>query len=511
MPSPEDGKRSDAFGGLAVPNLFASDGSQRTIFWTLALLCFAVSLLPAVAAAQGSRDDDGYGLTSRRGLDQLDQINEALRRYGKVSLKVAAVLLAIIIIKIISPVGVYHGMKDRLLKRAVRPVDELVKRIQAEAEAVQPEPEEEETADGGLLAGMAEVADFTQGPEVPAYVLTVNDLMLDSIRVTLHRLRRSTEGHAPRYRGYMFSVLKGIKTITEESLAAEVPSSLAVDVHEYFRDERRYKAWAKVLAHTKAEGENREIADSFQLFMRNIRQGHPLVMPAPTGASSEALAETVSRAPERKGAHIPEGLSEETLPIIQKAAIREAKNLISLIHVGKPLDETCAWQFELVRRQQQLQLRDEARRILVVFLSSERQALPQITKSRMLPCRTWTHVVYMLGVKDDAALQKRVEDRLLSIQEIIILAKAFLQTFAKRHSLGHVYGSGAQAELMMDMHIPQIRRATLALLRRSHETEPGRFDRATKALNEEETPQHNEVRRLIEHYVNQQHDPPGLE
>jgi len=477
----------------------------------LGLLCFAVLVLPAVAAAQGSREDDGYGLTSRRGLDQLDQINEALRRYGKTSLKVAAVVLAIIIIKIISPVGIYHGMKDRLLNRAVHPVDELVKRIQAEAEAVQPEPEEEESADGGLLAGMAEVAEFAKAEEVPAYVLTVNDLMLDNIRVALHRLRRSTEGHAPRYRGYMFSVLKGIKTITEASIAAGVPSSLAVDVHEYFRDERRYKAWTKVLAHTKAEGENWEIADSFLLFMRNIRQGRPLVAPASTEASTDALSEAGRVAPERQGPHIPEVLSEETLPIIQKAAIKEAKNLISLIHVGKPLDEACAWQFELVRRQQQLRLRDEARRILVVFLSGERKALPQITKSRMLPCRTWAHVLYMLGVADGDGLQKRVEDRRLSIQEIVILAKAFLQTFAKRHSLEHVYGSGAQAELMMDMHVPQIRRESLALLRRSHETEPDRFDRAAKALNEEETPQHNEVRRLIEHYVNQQHDPLGLE
>ena len=108
-------------------------------------------------------------------------------------------------------------------------------------------------------------------------------------------------------------------------------------------------------------------------------------------------------------------------------------------------------------------------------------------------------------------LQQRVENRLLSIQEIIILEKAFLQTFAKRHSLGHVYGRGDEAEMMIDMHVPQIRRESLALLRRSHETAPDRFDRATQALNEAETPQHGEARKLIEHYVNRRHDPPGTE
>jgi hypothetical protein len=127
-----------------------------------------------------------------------------------------------------------------------------------------------------------------------------------------------------------------------------------------------------------------------------------------------------------------------------------------------------------------------------------------------LPCRTWPHVLYLLGVESTGDLQQRVESRLLSIQEIIILEKAFLQTFAKRHSLERVYGNSEEADLMIDMHVPLIRRESLALLRRSHKTEPNRFDSATQALNEAETPQHDEVRKLIEHYVNRRRSPPDI-
>ena len=56
------------------------------------------------------------------------------------------------------------------------------------------------------------------------------------------------------------------------------------------------------------------------------------------------------------------------------------------------------------------------------------------------------------------------QDRLLTTQEILILEKAFLQTFAKRESLGRVYGRDKDAGLMMDLHVPQIRREALALL-----------------------------------------------
>jgi len=63
---------------------------------------------------------------------------------------------------------------------------------------------------------------------------------------------------------------------------------------------------------------------------------------------------------------------------------------------------------------------------------------------------------------------------------------------------------------MMDLHIPQLRHETLTLLRRLHEMEPDRLARATQSLNDEETPQHNEVLRLIEHYVHRRREPPEV-
>jgi hypothetical protein len=388
----------------------------------------------------------------------------------------------------------------------MRGVDELVRRIEKEAEETAGAEPEEESADGGVLAGMAEMAEFAEAEAVPSYVTTVNDRMLDNIRVTLKRLRRFREGHAERYRNYMFSVLKGIKTITEECASAGVPSSLAVDVEEYFQDERRYKAWTKLLGHMRVGGENQEIVDTFLVFVRNLKLGRPLVQPTP---DSDPLADTAVT-PSPQGSRIPGCLNEETLPVIQRAAAEQAKDFVRLVQTGKPSDETSGWQFEFVRRQQQLHQRDEAQRMLVVFLSSERNAWPQITRNRMLPCRTWPHVLHVLGVATVDELRQRVENRMLTVQEIIILEKAFLQTFVKRHSLEHVYGSGADANLMIDMHVPQIRRESLALLRRVHETEPGRCDRATQALNEAETPQHGEARKLIEHYVNRRRNPPDV-
>ena len=470
------------------------------------LACLVGMLCCAGTLAREISDDDGYDIR-RHGPDPLDHIHEALNRYGRIFLWIGAALMGIIMLKIINPFRIYHSTSDRLIERAVREVDELLKRIQKEAEETTGSDPEEESVEEGVLAGMMEIAEFSKAEEVPAYVTTVNDRMLDNIRITLKRLRRFQEGHAQRYRNYMFSVLKGIKTIAEESAAARVPSSLAVDVEEYFQDERRYKAWAKLLGRMKVAGENQEVADTFLLFMRNIKGGKPL---APAASINPTLMDTAIAASPVEPA-IPELLSEETLPAIQKAASDEAKNLVTLVRTGKPSDEASAWQFELVRRQQQLHHRDEAQRILVVFLSCERKAWPRITRSKMLPCRTWPHVLYLLGAKTPAGLQRRVEGRLLGIQEIIILEKAFLQTFAKRHSLEYVYGRGSDADLMIDMHVPQIRRESLALLRRSHETEPNRFARATQALNDEETPQHNEARRLIEHYVNHGHHPPGLE
>jgi len=504
MLSPETGKRFGIRRASSTSISHKHRAFSRTLC-AIALVGFVVLALSVVTVARETSDDEGYDF-NRRGLDQLDRIHETLTRYGKLSLKVGAVLLGVIVLKILNPLRFYHGANDRLLERAVRGVDELVKRIQKEAEETTgPEPEEE-PAEGGVLAGMAEIAEMNEAEEVPSYVMTVNDRMLDNIGTTLKRLRRFKEGHALRYRHYMFSVLKGIKTITEACATTHAPSSLAVDVKAYFQDEHRYKAWTKLLSHMKETGENQEVADTFLLFIRNLKEGRPLVASAPANVIGQDTA--IVSSPTEPA--IPGLLTEQTLPIVQAAAVTEAGKLVALVQTGASTDEDSAWQFELVARQQQLHLRDEAQKMLEVFLNGERKAWPQITKSRMLPCRTWPHVLHVLGVDGDAGLQQRAENRQLGIQEIIILQKAFLQTFAKRHSLAHVYGAGEDAQLMIDMHIPQIRRESLALLRRSHETEPDRFDRATQALNETETPQHNEARRLIEHYVNQRHDPPDL-
>jgi hypothetical protein len=199
------------------------------------------------------------------------------------------------------------------------------------------------------------------------------------------------------------------------------------------------------------------------------------------------------------------------LPALQEAAQSEAKNLRAGVVTGESPDPAQAWQFELVRRQRQIHMRDEAQRMLSVFLSCERRALQEMTKMKMLPCRAWNHILRLLGTESTAQLRRRVEDRLLTIQEIIILEKAFLQTFAKRESLSRVYGQGQKAGLIMDVHVPEIRREALALLRQVQRSEPKRFARATEELNEEETPQHNEVRRLIEHYVTGGHEPPDLQ
>jgi hypothetical protein len=482
--------------------------------------------------ALGRTADEVEGLDSleRRGPDPIDQMRQTWQEWGKAFVWTAAGLLLLAALRIVNPFRLYDAAGERLLKRSLRGVDDLLKRIQQEAEAATENvPKEETVIEEGLLAGLAEVAEFTNAEQVPSYVLTVNDLMLDNIRVTLKRLRRFTEGNAQRYRDYMFSVLKGMKTLTEQSAEAGVASGLAVDLREYFADDRRYQAWSKLLGHAARRGRHQEVAQEFLRFMRDLRarpqgRGAP---DAPQGedekartgpsrsASSPSDRLTISPsvpaavpAP-RDNAEIPTFVNEETLPTLQRAAAREARNFTSLVRTGKSPDGAYAWQFDLVRRQQQGHLRPEAQRMLAIFLSHETKSLRQITKIRMLPCRTWEHVLYLLGGQDDAQLHRRVEDGWLTVQEIVILEKTFLQTFAKRESLGHVYGRDTEAALMMDLHLPQIRREALALLRRLRQTEPEPLDDATQALNEEETPQNGQVKRLIEHYVHHRHDPPG--
>ncbi len=475
----------------------------RGLAQTLLVVWLLVPALTAVVFGQSGYEDEGYDDISRRGLEQIDRLNEFLHQLGRVFLWLGIALLAIIGLKIISPFQVYDNTRERLLKRAVRDVEDLLKRIQEEVAAASAEPKEE-PSDVGPLAGMTEIAEFSKAEQVPSYVLTVNDLKLDNIASTLKRLRRFREGSAERYRDYMFSVIKGIKRLTEESAEAGAPSGLAVDVREYFEDGKRYKVWRKLLNRAARKGKHRDLANAFLLFMRNLHEGRPLAAGRQGASSMEDTAISVVRqAPE-----IPDVLSEETLPAIQEAAAREAGNLIHLVQGGRQLDETCAWQFEFVRRQQQIHRRDEAQRMFTVFLSSERKALEEITGIRMLPCRTWAHVLHMLGVENNPQLRQRVEDRLLTIQELLVLEKAFLQTCARRESLKHVYGHGEGVELMIDVHIPEIRREALTLLRESHQKEPQRLDSATETLNEEETPLNSGVKRLIEHYVHHTYDPP---
>jgi hypothetical protein len=473
----------------------------RLRIWGFCLITLA---LAAGALGQGT-DEEGFDQINRRGMEQIDRLNEALQQSGRVFLAVGIVLGVIVGLKILGPVRMIDSVRDRLLRRAVRDVDELLKRIERESETASADAKKNSTEEG-LLAGMTEVAEFEQAEQVPSYVLTVNDLMLDSIRVTLKKLRRRKEGDAQRYRDYMFSVIKGMKAITEQSMEADAPSGLAVDIRGYFADSRRYRDWQRLLGRFAKKGEYQEPAGTFLIFMKVLKEGKPLSVSRQAPVPERDVAVPLSK--EEPG--IPRVLNEETLPAIQQAAARESRSLNSFVQAGKQMDEAWAWQFEFVRRQQQIHLRDEAQRMLSVFLSCERKSLQEVTKVRMLPCRAWGHVLYMLGVESPAQLQKRIEDRLLTIQEIVILEKAFLQTFAKRESLNRIYGHGADAGLMMDMHIPEIRREALALLRKSHETELRHLDRATETLNDEETPQNGQVKKLIEHYVHHGHNPPSM-
>ncbi len=472
----------------------------------LAMVCLLVLSVTAVAWGQEPYDEDGFQRFGDRGPDPIDQINEALHRWGRVFLGVGVALSVIIFLKIVGPVQLYDNLNERRLRRATRGVDELLKRIQREAET-STEDAKQETAEEGILAGMTEIAEFSSAEQVPAYVLTVNDVMLDNIRATLRRLRRFQDGSAERYRGYLFSVLKGIKTLTEQSAEAGVSSGLAVDVRDYFGDEKRYQTWRKMLRYWSRKGEYQELAGAFLVFMKDLRAGKALATRRPAAVALDDTAVS----PAQDAPAIPTAVNEETLAAIQEAGVEEARDFHSLIQTDKPFDRSHAWQFELVRRQEQVHMREEAQRMLSVFLSSERKALQGITRIRMLPCRTWGHVLHMLGVENTDQLDRRIAARLLTIQELLILEKAFLQTFARRRSLERVYGSDPEAGLMIEVHVPEIRRETLSLLRKAHQTGPERLNDATEALNEEETPQNNQVKKLIEHYIHRQHDPARTE
>ncbi len=476
------------------------------------LACLLILALTSVVWSQGAYQVEGGDQVHQRRTDQFDHITETLTGYGKIFLKVAGVvLLGILALKIIP--NLYYHAGDRALKRALRNVDELLKKIRAEAETVSADAEEEtETEEEppleGLLAGMTEIAEMNDADEVPAYILTVNDLSLDDVGITLKRLRRFRDGSAEKYKNSMLSVITGIKTISEQSAASGAASGLAVDLHEYFEDDRRYHAWKKTLAYYAKRREYHEPAQGFLMFMKNLKQGRPLTVPEPT---TRPLQERpVPAILEDTVPEIPDTINEETLPLIQRAARKEARKLCAQVRKDRQLEGDEAWQFELVGRQQQVHLRKESQRMLMVFLNYERKVLQKITKSKMLPCRTWEHILHMLGVKTMDQLLGRIEDKLLTVQEISILEKAFLQTFAKMKSLQQVYGAAQGAGVMIDLHIPQIRQEALVSLRRLHQADLERLDKATESLNQEETPQHNEVKRLVMHYIHRGNAPPDI-
>lgn len=486
--------------------------ARRPSFRMLALSGMILLAIAAVSRGRVDSDDEAFvDLPPQRRENPIDEMTAALHRYGRVFLYIGLGLSGLLVLKIVAPVQIYYGLQERRLRRAVWGVDELLKRIQKEAETSNDTTTKEETpAETGLLAGMAEMAEFEQAEQVPAYVLTVNDLMLDSIAQTLRKLRRFGDGSAEKYQNNMFTVVHGIKTITEQSEEAGVPSGLAVNIREYFADERRYKTWRKVLGPWAKKGRHQETASAFLVFIRNVREGRATVLPKPPTVSlGDTAVTTAVNEPD-----IPEVLNEETLAMVQKAAEEEARNLCAFIQTGEPVRKDEAWQFELVRRQQQIHTRDAAQQMLNVFLNCERKALQEITKVKMLPCRTWRQLLHMLGVEDTRQLHKRVEEGLLSTQEIVLVEKAFLQTFAKQHLLERLYTQGlpaddkqapsdpaAEAALMIEQHVPEIRREALGVLRLSQRTEPGRLDTATDALNEDETPRNGQVKMLIEHYV----------
>jgi len=472
--------------------------------WTrgrfLATALMILLMLVTGAWSQNFQSEDGYNRLNPEGLKQIDQINEALHQAGKISMIVGLILLAIVGLKMIAPMSFLDNIKEKRLANAVRDVDGLLKHIRTDTEIASTESDDQ-TGDKGILAGMAELAGLAEGKDVPSYVLTVNNIMLDNIMSALKRLRHMRMAKAARYRNYMFTVLSGIKIITEQCEATGAASSLAVNSRDYFADNRRYHHWKNLLGVYAKRGDHREVAQTFLLFMKNLKCKSVAVAPNAPANTKEV------ESPTEKMPEIPEILLEETVPFIQQAAVKEAVHLVDLIQTDLPVAKPHAWQFELVRRQEHFHLRDEAIKILRIFLREEIKALQRITKTKMLPCETWDQILYMLGVENTDQLHKRVDKKLLCGQEIIILEKSFLQTFAKREALQHLYGHDTNAGVMMDLHVPQIQSETLALLRQTHQTEGQDLDQATEFLDEEETPQRHEVVRLIKHFVHHGHLP----
>lgn len=189
-----------------------------------------------------------------------------------------------------------------------------------------------------------------------------------------------------------------------------------MDIGDYLADDKRYHAWKVLLGHYARRGAHQETAEAFLRFMEALRKGETSA--APVRDTATVQEDTVPRAP-----RLPEILDESTLPMIEKAACREAKNLLSLIQTDGSPGSSTAWQFELVRRQSHPHLREDAQRMLQIFLKQERAELRKICKTKMIPCRTWEQILYLLGAQDGSQLQQRVEEGRLTMEEIVVFGE----------------------------------------------------------------------------------------
>ncbi|MCF7973312.1 MAG: hypothetical protein K9N55_05825 [Phycisphaerae bacterium] len=95
---------------------------------------------------------------------------------------------------------------------------------------------------------------------------------------TLTQLRRMRLDKAARYRNYMFTILNGIKRVTEQCEAAGAAASLAINSRDYFANHRRYHLWKNLLTAYARKGDHREDAKLFLLFMKNLKGGQPLTV-----------------------------------------------------------------------------------------------------------------------------------------------------------------------------------------------------------------------------------------
>ena len=112
------------------------------------LLLASVTILGLAAAAWGQgADDEGFERVNQQGREQIDRINKALEQAGKVFAGIGLAVAGLVVVKIVSPARIADGVRERRLRKAVRDVDELVTRIQKEAEVTSEYSKKTEAAD----------------------------------------------------------------------------------------------------------------------------------------------------------------------------------------------------------------------------------------------------------------------------------------------------------------------------------------------------------------------------